>query len=271
MTESDIIPRRVIETAISLQVRPGGEGSHYTGDTLLLVPGLGCDKAWCQSAFKSKALEHDAIVSFDLPGQGDLASSRAAAPPGPGALQYLFQWVEGMYDLTAHTGDTFHFVAHSMGTIPALMAWRTIPRERRGSFIAIEGNLTTDDCFATVRMCTGLRETEAFTDDMRASPQPDLKRWGDDLMWCDPAYLLAIARDTVAMCSTGELVRRWEQLTGAHYLYGERSGYPEHHRDLFERTRTTVHEIPDSGHFPMFTNTAATWNAVAQAIRSTRV
>jgi len=269
MTEPDHDPMRITDCMVSFQLRNGGDANNYTGDTLILVPGLGCDKTWYQWAFRHFGLQHTAIVSFDLPNQGDLAPARTPKPLWSGGLRFLHQWVTSIYDLTAQTGKRFHLVAHSMGNIPALMAWRSIPKHARGAFIAIEGNLTSQDCFASSRMAVSVNATEAFIDEMRASTRPDLRGWGNDLLWCDPEYLHLLARDTVSICETDELTHRWEFLKHAHYLYGEHSGYPEHHRNLFESTNTTVTQIPASGHFPMFTNKHATWDAVAQAVRST--
>lgn len=244
-------------------LRPG-----TTGDTLILVPGLGCDKEWFASAFRHEGLAGAALVSFDFPNQGMLAPIGASSSLWAGGLAFLSQWVEAVCLLATETGDRFHMVAHSMGNVPALTAWASIPQKRRGSFIAIEGNLAEDDCFASSRMAQSVHETESFIEELRASGDSALKRWGDDLMWCDPDYLNHLGRDLTAICSTGELIDRWSTLEHPHYLYGQRSGYPEHHRNLFERTGTAVWEIPASGHFPMYTNAKATWDAVAGAVRS---
>jgi pimeloyl-ACP methyl ester carboxylesterase len=268
MTELQHLP--VVSFGLSVQFRGGNEGLYNSGDTIILVPGLGCSKEWFNSAFRSESLRHVALVSFDFPNQGDYAPATIPRPLWNGNLGMLHQWVAAVYDLVAGTGTRFHIVAHSMGNLPALTAWRTIPTEARGAFIAIEGNLSTADCFASSRMSVGLPETEAFIDEMRASADPALKRWGDDLMWCDPEYLLTLARDLVSACGTDEFGERWEMLGRPHYLYGEDSGYPEHHRNLFDRTGTTVREIPGAGHFPMYTNATATWDAVADAVRSAR-
>lgn len=266
----------VVENPMSFLMREGAHAPDVIGHTILIVPGLGLPKEWYHSAFKSDALKDATIVSFDMPGQGDFAPSRTPEFLWRRGLRYRTAWVQAMYHLTADN-TMVHVVAHSAGNLPAMAAWRTIPAHQRGAFISIEGNLTLNDCFATTRMSVDEHHVEAFIDELRASTEPDLKRWGDNMMWCPPHFLLSAARDIVAVCGTDDPVHNWEQVTlryrayeerNVHYLYGERSGYPEHHRNLFERTGTNVHEIPDSGHFPMYTNPTATWDTVAEAIRS---
>ena len=254
---------------LSFLHRPAAPGPEDQGDLILLVPGLGCAKECFNGAFRHEALRHTTLVTFDFPGQGDHAPARNPEPVWSGNMQFLCRWLSSIYMLTAPTGRRVHMVAHSMGNLPALAAWTPIPEKTQGAFISIEGNLTTADCFASSRLSIGLPETEAFINELRASADLSLRRWGADLLWNEPQYLVALARDLVSICGTDYLTSGWKQLKEAHYLYGERSGYPEHHRHLFEETNTAVHEIPGSGHFPMFDNPAATWDTVAAAVRST--
>lgn len=267
MTESKT--KTAAAWSLSFLHRPGAPGPENQGDLLILVPGLGCPKECFNGAFEHEALRHTTLVTFDFPGQGDNAPARSPEPVWSGNMQFLCRWLGSIYMLTGPTGRRVHMVAHSMGNLPALAAWAPIPQQHRGAFIAIEGNLTTADCFASSRLSIGLSEAEAFIDELRDSPDRALKRWGDDLMWNEPKYLVALARDLVSICGTDYLTNQWDQLADAHYFYGERSGYPEHHRDLFERTGTNVREIPASGHFPMFDNSKATWDEVADAVRGT--
>lgn len=105
---------------------------------------------------------------------------------------------------------------------------------------------------------------------MRASTDKAQRVWGNEMLDCDPEYLHCLAKMMVKVCATGDLTDRWKSLRHPHYLYGAASGYPEHHRALFEQTGTHAVAIPDAGHFPMFDNRTATWDAVAAAVRSTR-
>lgn len=269
MTERDE-PRRIEDCMMSFSFRPGGDSVNYTGDVIIFIPGLGCSKDWFISAFRSHALRNDILCSFDLPNQGDWAPSRSPKVLWEGQLMYLYPWVNAVYELIANSGQRFHFVAHSMGTIAGLHAWRHLPEHRRGAFISIEGNLTGEDCFASSQMAQGLVETEAFIDRMRASTDKAQRVWGNEMLDCDPEYLHCLAKMMVKVCATGDLTDRWKSLRHPHYLYGAASGYPEHHRALFEQTGTHAVAIPDAGHFPMFDNRTATWDAVAAAVRSTR-
>lgn len=261
---------RIGDCQLSFQFRSGALAGDRTGDALIIVPGIGCSKRWSDSVFRSTALHHTAVCTFDLPGQGDLAAVEVAARLSGGDVGFLTRWVRSIYELTSHTADRFHLVTHSMGNIPGLGAWQSIPEHQRGAFIAIEGNLSDADCFASSQMARSTADTEAFIDRLRTSPDTATRLWGDEMLDCDPEYLYGLAASTVRACQGPSLAEQWASLEHPHYLYGDRSGYPEHHRDLFERTGTTVVAIPGSGHFPMFNNREATWDAVADAVRSTR-
>ena len=132
------------------------------------------------------------------------------------------------------------------------------------------GELSIEDCFATRRLEKSVEEVDAFSSELLMSDDDVLTRWGSDLKFCNSEHLRKLARNVVEACSTADVITSWCFLEDAHYLYGEHSGYPEHHRKMFEETGTLVHEIPGSGHFPMHDNPKATWNAVADAVRSTR-
>lgn len=253
---------------IPYSFRSAAESSQWHGDTLILIPGLGCSRQWFNSAFTDVNLRHVTLVSFDHPNQGDFGSHNLPRALWPLALAESWRSVQTIYELVASSGTRFHIAAHSMGAIPGLAAWRSIPARNRGVFFSIEGNMTGTDCFASSRMAESVDAVNEVVTELAASTVPSLRRWSRELESCDPLYIQQMSSQVTAVCATDELTARWEYLEHPHYLFGEHTGYPEHHRDLFERTHTVMHEIPGAGHFPMADNPNETWKVIAQAIRS---
>lgn len=256
---------------IPYSFRSAAETIHWHGDTLILIPGLGCSRRWFNSAFTSLDLRHTTLVSFDHPNQGDFGSHDLPRPLWPIALAEAWRSVQTIYELVAASGSRFHIAAHSMGAIPGLAAWRSIPAANRGVFFSMEGNMSGADCFASSRMAESVDAVREVITELQSSPDASLQVWSDELESCDPGYLQQMSAQITTVCATDELTERWKYLERPHYLYGEHTGYPEHHRDLFEHTNTVMHEIPGAGHFPMADNPNQTWKVVAQAIRSARV
>jgi pimeloyl-ACP methyl ester carboxylesterase len=256
----------------SMSFRPylSDKPDDWTGDTIIFAPDLGCDRSWFDTAFRYPALRNMTLLSFDWPGQGDTCSEtgpkqlwRSAKDRFNGTVQYI-------YDMVEESLGTFHIVAHGMGAVPALAAWSALPRDRLGAFIAIEGNLTGPDCaLASRRMVGGPAEVEACIAELSESDSTSDRIWASDMAWCDPEYIAAVAQGLVAACDSGHIADHWRWLQRPHYLYGAHSGYPEHHRALFDQTCTNTIEIPGAGHFPMLDNRSDTWAAVATAIKGT--
>jgi len=238
----------------------------------VFVPGLGCHRNWFDTAFRHEALRTHALLSIDLPGQGDSPDNAMSRPPYmDGLITVLSGCVQGALELVTHMNDEnrVHVVAHSMGALPALSAWKGIPAHRRGRFISIEGNMTGDDCtLASRSMAKGTEAVEQFIADVAASDDAALRRWGADLASCDPRFLVSVASSTVAWCDNEQNHRWGSTLRDSVYLYGERSGFPEHHRARFEELGILDQGIENSGHFPMHDNPDDLWNIVADAVRS---
>lgn len=252
-----------------------GYGQMNLLDPIVFVPGLGCHRNWFDSAFRHEALRTHALLSIDLPGQGDSPDSHLARSHRVGALiTMLSRCVQGALELVSHMTDEtrVHVVAHSMGALPALSAWRALPAHRRGRFISIEGNMTGEDCsLASRSMAKGTDAVEQFIADVGTSDDAALRRWGSDLASCDPQFLVSLASSTVAWCENERNFGPGDYtLRDTVYLYGERSGFPEHHRERFERLGVIDQGIENSGHFPMHDNADDLWNIVADAVRSYR-
>lgn len=241
-------------------------------DPIVFVPGLGCHRNWFDSAFRHEALRTHALISIDLPGQGDSPENHLARSHRSGGLiTTLSGCVQGALELVAHMTDEtrVHVVAHSMGVLPALSAWYGLPTHRRGRFISIEGNITGEDCsLASRSLAKGTDAVEQFITDVAADDDAAMRRWGADLASCEPQFLVNLAASVVGWCDNERNHPRESDLRDTVYLYGERSGFPEHHRERFAELGVIAQGIENSGHFPMHDNADDLWTIVADAVRS---
>lgn len=266
---------------LTLSFRPAADqidpGRVNLLDPIVFVPGLGCHRNWFDTAFRHQALRTHALLSIDLPGQGDHADDHMSRNfgryPMGGLITILSGYVQGALELVTDMNDEgrAHVVAHSMGALPAFSAWRAIPSHRRGRFISIEGNITGEDCsLASRSMAKGTDAVEQFITDLAANDDAALHRWSADLASCEPQFLVNLASSIVAWSDLQHNHPRGNDMRDTVYLYGERSGFPEHHRARFEELGVIAQGIENSGHFPMRDNPDDLWNIVADAVRSYR-
>lgn len=261
---------------LAMSFRPAAErishGQPQRLDPIVFAPGLGCSRNWFDTAFRHEALRTHALLSIDLPGQGDARNDEMSRSHGHGGfITMLSGCVQGALELVTHMSDEarVHVVAHSMGALPALSAWRGLPAHRRGRFISIEGNMTGEDCtLASRTLAKGTDAVEQFIADLADDDDAALRRWGADLASCDPEFLVSLAASTVAWCDNEANHPRRNDMRDTVYLYGERSGFPEHHRARFEELGIIHQGIENSGHFPMHDNPDDLWNIVGDAVRS---
>jgi len=266
---------------LTLSFRPAADqidpGRLRLLDPIVFVPGLGCHRNWFDTAFSHQALRTHALLSIDLPGQGDHADDHMSRDfnrhPMDGLITILSGCVQGALELVADMNDDtrVHIVAHSMGALAALRAWQALPSHRRGRFISIEGNITSEDCsMASRSIAKGIDAVEQFVADIAGSDDPAMRCWAVDLASCEPQFLVNLASSIVAWSDVEHNHPRGGAMRDAVYLYGERSGFPEHHRARFEELGVITQGIENSGHFPMHDNADDLWNIVADAVRSYR-
>ncbi|MFC4337940.1 alpha/beta fold hydrolase [Salininema proteolyticum] len=217
---------------------------------VLLVHGFGCaGDSFAPFHDDARWREDYTVCSFDLPGHGGAPSA------GRSAHDQLSLYAEITAGLARTLRfDEVHLVAHSMGGAVGLLAASSIPG--LASFTSIEGNLVGEDCGLVSRNTASqslrdyVREGHSdFLASLSASAAPDLRAWSEWYGRAAPAVLHSAARSMVAWCDSGELVPLWESLPRPTYVYGERTGFPEH--GAGKRLYRSAVEIPGSGHFAM--------------------
>jgi pimeloyl-ACP methyl ester carboxylesterase len=222
--------------------------------------GLGCDRTYWKTAFSGRHTPGLAAYdkySFDWPGHGDLATSRA-----PANIEHFAAELSADFDIWAGEYDRIHVISHSMGTAAALIAWDQTVRgsDAEGFFVSIEGNLTGDDCGLISRdLATGTATVDDALAELRESHSAEARAWAAMLEYCNPAAITTAARSLVDWCDSGMLPDRWRRLASPVYMVGAESDPPTWHESLFIETGTRVITIPGAGHFPMFSAPSTLW------------
>lgn len=244
-----------------IQTRPGD--GH---DTVLFVHGLGCSAQFFELAPHAEALDGVTLARFDFNGHGDADLVDIEGD----VMEALADQLGGVW-LQLHATGYLHIVSHSMGTVPALILHSRLRESGLpflGRFISIEGNLTAGDCSLASRSIAttlDIRGIDEFGWKLHASTDRAEHLWGRELAWCDPAFLKQTASSLVDWCDSGRAADLWRTIEHPVYLYGERTGYPEHNRELLETAHVAA--ISGSGHFPMIDNGPELWAVVGDAIK----
>lgn len=229
-------------------------------ELVLLLHGLACSREAFDPVYTGRDDRY--WLAIDLPGHGESPSVNVGG-------DLLGFYADLVIELVAQLAPSIvHIVGHSMGTAIGLIAAPALPA---GAFISVEGNLTSADC-GLVSRTIAAQTWDAFArngfarlrDELLASDQTDLRIWGDWLDRADPHIVWEAAKSLVTCCDAGGLVARWPHTANRTYLWGERSGYPDHLRDLLSRSE--VREIPGAAHFPMVDNPIHLAEAIGVAL-----
>lgn len=232
---------------------------------VLFLHGFGSTKEDYADIVRHREFEGRAFAAYDAPGCGETD----CADLGKVCIPFL---VETAREVADHFGfERFHLVGHSMGGLTALMLASQLP-ERVLSFADIEGNIAPEDCFLS-------RQIDQY-------PADSVEQFFDDFIeraLHAPAYACAlyssslrhkvradavpgIFKSMVSLSDDGDLMRRFLGLPFPRmFMYGEQNSnlsYLSH----IEREGVELAEIPNCGHFPMYSNPVAMWKAIADFI-----
>jgi pimeloyl-ACP methyl ester carboxylesterase len=229
-------------------------------ELVFLLHGLGCARQAFDPVYTGR--DDRRWLAIDLPGHGD------SPPISPGA-DLMGLYADLVIELAGQLSPRIvHLVGHSMGAAIALLAAPSLPL---GALVAIDGNLLSEDCGLVSRQIARTpREAyihlghAVLRDELLASQQTDLRIWGSWMDRADPATVWAASASLVAWCDAGGLAARWPSMTHRTYVWGERSGYPDHLRGLLDGSAVGL--IGGAAHFPMIDNPIALSEAIADAI-----
>ncbi|XVJ96757.1 alpha/beta hydrolase (plasmid) [Burkholderia vietnamiensis] len=164
--------------------------------------------------------------------------------------------------------ERFHLVGHSMGGLTALMLAHRHPK-RVISFVDIEGNIAPEDCFLSRQIIEHPRDgARKFFDDFiertLLAPAYASALYSASLRHKVRAEAVGgIFRSMVDLSDNGDLMTKFLGLPFPRmFMYGEQNASLSY-LDYIREQGVELAEIPDCGHFPMYSNPVLMWRAIA--------
>ncbi|KAL2811260.1 Alpha/Beta hydrolase protein [Aspergillus granulosus] len=229
---------------------------------ILFLHGFGSCKEDLADIVINPALQQYGYIAFDAPGCGHSDSDDHSATDIP----FLIATATAVL---AHFQITkFHLVGHSMGGLTALLLASQQP-SRVLSFVDIKGNLAPEDCFLSRQIFDFPSDNpETFLDAFIA-------RTRQAKSFASPLYASTL-RARVKSDVVRPIFESMVQLSDNEDLLGIFSGLPcpkmfmfgEENSGLSYLSRlkeegVELALIPQSGHFPMYSNPVEMWRRIA--------
>jgi pimeloyl-ACP methyl ester carboxylesterase len=230
-------------------------------EPILFLHGFGSTKEDYADISRWPTFDRRPFLAYDAPGCGETACADLTKI----SIPFL---VDTALAMLARVGfERFHLVGHSMGGLTALMLASAHP-ERVLSFINIEGNVAPEDCFLSRQIHDyPVDDAESFFGDFieRARQAPALASalYAASLRHKVRVHALRpIFTSMVELSDRGGLMNRLLSLPCATmFMYGHENRHLSYLAYLAEEG-VALAEIPDSNHWPMYSNPAEMWRRI---------
>ncbi len=256
--ETDVHAFEVAGTAVNIaSIRRGGSRT-----PIVFLHGFGSTKEDYADIVRHAEFDGRPFLAYDAPGCGETHCadlSRISIP-------FLVETAMAMLDRTGF--ERFHLAGHSMGGLTGLMLADVAP-ERVLSFIDIEGNIAPEDCFLSRQIIEHPGRDpdtffDAFIERTRNLPAYSSALYAASLRHKVRAGAVGgIFSSMVHLSDHGGLMEKFLRLPCPKmYMYGEQNAslsYLEH----IAANGVRLCEIPQCGHFPMYSNPVLMWRAIA--------
>lgn len=238
---------------------------HREGDGLPVVflHGFGSTKEDYADIVRHAAFAGRPFLAYDAPGCGESKCgdlSRISIP---------FLVATALAMLERINFERFHLVGHSMGGLTALMLAHSHP-ERVLSFVNIEGNIAPEDCFLSRQIFDyPASDAQGFFDDFiertRHAPAYSSALYAASLRHKVRAGAVrSIFQSMVGLSDDGNLMGKFLSFPFPRmFMYGDQNAHLSYLSDI-EKKGVQLSEIPHCGHFPMYSNPVAMWQAIAE-------
>ena len=230
--------------------------------TLLCLHGFGSTKEdYADLALREEFRGRD-LIFWDAPGCG------ASSIDSPDALSIPLLVDVALSACAALGVDEFHLSGHSMGGLTALLLARTAP-DKVLSLFDIEGNVAPEDCFLSRQIvdypaATAHDFLAGFKERVRQRREFSSALYVSALACKVRAESVApIFRSMVDLSDNTDLMAIMAALPCPRaFVHGEQNRHLTYLGRLAD-IGVEVIEIPESGHFPMYSNPPALWSAMA--------
>lgn len=232
---------------------------------IVLLHGFGSTKEDYADLVHHPDFDDRPFLVWDAPGCGSTAIDR------PDCIDLNLLVMTAVKMIESQGFERFHLVGHSMGGLTALLLAHHYP-ERVLTLTSIEGNLAPEDCFLSRQM----HEYPEESDETFFATFIDRTRHGRDMASALYAASLhhkvqkeavrPIFRSMVTHSDKGDLLGKFLSLPcPQHFMFGEQNAHLSYLGQL-SQAGVWLTNIPNSGHFPMYSNPVLMWWALAEFI-----
>ncbi|MFX0114718.1 MAG: alpha/beta fold hydrolase [Candidatus Hodarchaeota archaeon] len=217
--------------------------------TIVFIHGFGCVKEDFFSAFTDPSLAKFDLVTLDLPGHGQSSKPEDFDYSMRNLARIVLEALE-----TLAIGD-FHLCGHSMGGLIGLEIAEQHPEIVR-SFMNLEGNLTSEDCFITRKIIR--HSFNEFAATARKSIEKELEysvhagffplSYLRSFKKTSSSALYHAALDTVAKSDDPNLINRFIGLKNQCYVYGRKNKEKFPSEQFLLRANIPVFYVDNAGH-----------------------
>lgn len=242
---------------------------HREGDGIPLVflHGFGSTKEDYADLVRHADFAGRPFVAYDAPGCGESRCGEL------GRISIPFLVATALSVLGRFGIERFDLIGHSMGGLTALMLAHSHP-ERVLSFVNIEGNIAPEDCFLS-RQIFDFPQSDAqiffaeFVERARLAPAYSSALYAASLQHkVRPGAVRPIFESMVHLSDHAELMDKFLGLPAPRmFMYGEQNAHLSYLGSIAEQG-VQLSRIPHCGHFPMYSNPTAMWQAIAGFHRS---
>ncbi|MEM8649041.1 MAG: alpha/beta hydrolase [Pseudomonadota bacterium] len=232
---------------------------------ILFLHGFGSTKEDYADIQRHPVFDQHGVLAYDAPGCG----MTVCGDVGRIDIPFLVNTALAMLEVEGI--ERFHLVGHSMGGLTALMLASEHP-DRVLSFCNIEGNIAPEDCFLSRQIHDYPAENpQAFMDDFidRARKAP---AWSSPLFAASLAYKVraeavhGIFTSMVDLSENTGLMERFLNLPCPKmFMYGDQNSTLSYLSDIASKG-VELAEIPQCGHFPMYSNPPEMWRRMDEFI-----
>lgn len=239
-----------------------------TGDPLVFLHGFGSTKEDYADVIHLPELATRPVLAYDAPACGASRSSSLAA------ISIPFLVAVAAEVLHARTIARCHLIGHSMGGLTALLLATQNPSSV-ASFINIEGNLASEDCFLSRGIINHPQDDpEQFLADF--AERVATSRYHGSALYAAalPHKVRAgavgpIFESMVALSDGGGLLERFLNLSAPRmFMYGCQNDSLSYLSRL-RANGIALAEIAHCAHFPMYSNPPEMWRHLSRFIAST--
>lgn len=226
--------------------------------SIFFLHGFGSTKEDFADIQRHSVFDGYGVLAYDAPGFG---ASHCADYSRVG-IPFLVKTAIAMADRVGV--GRFHLVGHSMGGLTGLMLASALP-DRVLSFCNIEGNIAPEDCFLS-------RQIHRYpADDDRAFMDAFIQRTRTASAWSSPLYAASLEHKVrpevvrgifTTMVDLSDNAGLMDMFLGLScpkmFMYGDQNASLSYLAHI-ERQGVELAEIPQCGHFPMYSNPPAMW------------